>query len=151
MSDRILLTVKDKLGTELTIKSADILGYSPVLPIFMTHQVELMNAGYANRVFIATNRSKAVYAEVNGVIVGEIVYDVKEEAIKFAYIIAGTVIPTFRGRGIYKILHQQLEVVAKSLGCAKIRSEVHPDNTAMVSTLESLGKRITYYKVEKDL
>jgi ribosomal protein S18 acetylase RimI-like enzyme len=151
MSDRILITTQDKAGTEIVIKSADILGYSPVLPVFMTHQVELMNAGYANRVFIATNRSKAVYAEVNGTIVGEIVYDVKEEAIKFAYIIAGTVVPTYRGRGIYKILHQQLEVVAKSLGCSKIRSEVHPDNKPMVATLESLGKRVTYYKVEKDI
>ena len=110
-----------------------------------------MTAGHANNIFIATNKSQAVYAESVSKVIGVIVFDIKEDYIKSAYIIAGGVETEYRNRGIYKLLHQQLEELAKQLGCSKIRSEVHPNNTAMINTFTSLGKRIAFYRTEKDL
>ena len=151
MTDKILTTEKDKSGADIVIKSADVLAYSPVLPFFMKAQADLMAAGHSTTMFIAPNKSRAVFAEHNNQVVGCIVYDFKDDYLKLAYIVAGAVDPKYRGKGIYSILHRHLEAVAKSLGCTKIRSDVHPDNTTMINTMKALGKEITYYRVEKNI
>jgi ribosomal protein S18 acetylase RimI-like enzyme len=146
-----LVTLKDKQGATVIVKHTAQLAYSPALPVFMKHHSALMTAGHANPIFIATNKSQAVYAEIGNKVVGVIVFDVKEDYVKSAYIIAGGVEAEYRNRGIYKMLHTQLEEYVKTLGCTKIRSEVHPNNTTMINTFNSLGKRIAFYRVEKDL
>lgn len=151
MNDRVLCTVEDKTGVPIVIKVADVLAYSPVLPFFMKVHADLMTAGFATNMFIATNKSKAVYAELNGSIVGCIVFDFKDEYIKSAFIIAGAVDQKCRGRGIYSILHKNLETVAKALGCTRIRSDVHPNNVSMLNTMKSLGKEVAYYRTEKNI
>jgi len=148
---KVLATIKDKQGVDVVIKHATQLAYSPALPLFMKHHAELMTSGHANNIFIATNKSQAVYAEINGKVVGEIAFDIKEDYVKAAYIIAGAVEVQYRSRGIYKMLHTHLEEVAKAAGCTKIRSEVHPDNVSMIRTFNSLGKRIAFHRVEKNI
>jgi len=151
MTDTVLVTVKDKTGADVVVKSVPMIGFHPILKDYMKHHAELIEAGYSLPVFIATNKSRAIYAEIDGKVAGYIIFDVREDFIKFAYIVLGYVDPAYRGRSLYKILHEQLDKVAKSIGCSKVRSEVHPDNTGMLRTLESLGKRVTFYRVEKDL
>ena len=151
MTDRVLATELDKQGNPVTIKLADTVAYSPVLPFFMKAQADLMIAGHSTTMFIATNKSKGVYAEVNDSVVGCIVFDYKDDYLKLAYIVAGAVDPKYRSRGIYSMLHRHLEAIARTLGCVKIRSDVHPNNTPMLNTMKALGKEITYYRVEKDI
>jgi ribosomal protein S18 acetylase RimI-like enzyme len=151
MTVKVLETIKDKQGVDVVIKHTTQLAFSPALPMFMKHHSELMSAGHANPIFIATNKSQAVYAEIAGKVVGEIAFDIKEDYVKAAYIIAGAVEPQFRSRGIYKMLHSYLEQIAKAAGCTKIRSDVHPDNANMIKTFNSLGKRIVFHRVEKNI
>ncbi len=152
MTEKVLFTAKDKRGAEVVIKHSAQIAYTPAISLFMKHHAELIEKGWGLPMFLATNRSQVVYAEINGQVVGEIAFEVKDDTyIKIIQIYAGAVEPAFRGRGIYKMLHTQLEAYGKSVGCKRIRSEVHSDNKPMVETLDSLGKRITFYRIEKDL
>lgn len=147
-----LASVKDKQVANVIVKHSTQIAYTPVISSFMKHHAELMDVGMSLPMFLATNRSQVIWAEINGAVVGEIVFEIKDDTyIRIIQIYAGAVDDRYRGRGIYKILHTELEKFAKEAGCAKIRSEVHSNNKAMINTLTSLGKRITFYRTEKDL
>lgn len=152
MTEKIIATVTDKKGAEVIIKHSTQIAYTPAISPFMRHHAELMDKGWSLPIFLATNRTQVIYAEINGQVVGEIAFEIKDDAhIKLIQIYAGAVEQPFRGRGIYKFLHTHLEALGKAAGCKKMRSDVHSQNKKMMDTLTALGKRITFHRTEKDI
>lgn len=152
MTEKVLGTFKDKKGADVVIKHSTQIAYSPAISLFMKHHAELIAKGWALPMFLATNKSQVIYAEINRQVVGEIAFEIKDDTyIKIIQIYAGAVEQAFRGRGLYKLLHSKLEEIGKASGCKKIRSEVHSENKPMIETFDSLGKKISFYRLEKDL
>lgn len=135
----------------VTVKHAPTIGGSPILPIFMKGYAELIEQGHALSFMMGTNKSKAMYAEVNGHIAGYIVYDIQEDILKTAYIVSGEILAPYRRQGIYQVLHRYLEESVKKLGSKRVNSMVNINNTSMIELNKIIGKNPTFLKMEKFL
>ena len=151
MTITTLGTEKDKKGTTVIIKNTTSIGYTPVLPFFMKHFSQLCDLGWAHPAFTATNNSKAVYAEIDGKVVGHIVYNILEDQVKTAWIYLSAVDDNYRQRGIYNLMHKHFEEAVKKLGSQKIASYVHVENLPRQNSCKSVGMVPYYYKMEKNL
>lgn len=148
-SDKLLGTKIDKTGQALQIFLAPTLGDSPVLPVFLKEYAALMEQGYAQYNMIGNNRTKAVYAVLDDVIIALMAFDVSDDFIKTTWVNFSFVDPQYRNRGIFKILHQHLEEQVKAAGSKKICSVVHIDNTAILESAKSVGRVPVFYRTEK--
>lgn len=151
MAITTLSTGVDKKGSKVTIKHTTAIGYTPVLPFFMKQFAELVDKGWAHPAFTASNTSKAVYAEIDGRVVGHIVYNILDDQLKTAWITLSAVDSEFRQRGIYNMIYSQFEATVKKAGSKKIASYVHIDNKPRQASCASTGLKPYYYKMEKDL
>lgn len=146
-----LATETDKKGSEVVIKNTTAIGYTPVLPFFMKQFSELCQLGWAHPVFTCNNTTRAIYAEIDGQVVGHIVYNILEDQIKTTWIYLSAVDDNFRQRGIYNLMHKHLETTVKKLGSQKIASYVHVDNKPRQASCASVGMKPFYYRMEKEL
>jgi RimJ/RimL family protein N-acetyltransferase len=151
MAITTLATEKDKKGSTVQIKHTSALSYTPVLPFFMKQFSNLCDKGWAHPTFTASNTTKAVYAEIQGKVVGHIVYNLLDDQLKTAWIVLSAVDEEYRQRGIYNLMHTQFESTIKKAGSKKIASYVHIDNIPRQNSCASSGMRPFYYKMEKDL
>jgi RimJ/RimL family protein N-acetyltransferase len=151
MADTTLKREVDKLNCEVTIKFCDSLGGSPLIPLFMKNFSKLMEDGHSHYHFAGHNRCKAIYAEIDGKIVGHVVFEVLDDVFKTAWVILSVIDADYQRRGLYTMMHRHLEEQAKRLGAKKIASNVHVDNVAMKLSCEQLGRKPIYYRMEKDL
>jgi ribosomal protein S18 acetylase RimI-like enzyme len=135
-----VLTAVDKLGSQVVIKKSPTLGMSPVVSLFMRGYAELIDNGFAYNNLAGHNKNNVIYVEIDNEVAGFIVYEIQDDIAKTCWIIFGSVLEKFRRRGLYKIMHNHLEKIAKSQGSTQIFSFVHKDNTAMMKLNESLGK-----------
>jgi ribosomal protein S18 acetylase RimI-like enzyme len=117
----------------------------------MKNYTELVENGLGYPVFHASNTNPAVYAEIDGKVVGLILYKFQDDQIKTAWIILSAVDKDYRQRGIYKLMHKEFEKILKSAGCKKISSHVHVNNKARLASCESAGLEKVWYKMEKNL
>lgn len=145
-------TEKDNLGSDVAIKRALTLGTTPIVPIFMREFANLIDQGFTTNNMVATNKSKVIYVEIDNVIAGFIVYDIQHDDVsKTCWILFGTVLESFRRRGLYKIMHRHLEMAAKEQGSKQIFSLVHVNNTAMLELNKKLDKNPVFHRMEKYL
>lgn len=145
-------TKTDKKGSTVTVKSASSIQDTPVLPFFMRNFSALIERGWSHPVSPPVNNgTKAFYAEIDGKIVGHIVYNILEDPYKTAWIVFSCVDEEYRGRGIYNIIHDYFEGFVKTSGSKKIASYVHVDNLPRQASCESVGMRPFYYRMEKPL
>jgi RimJ/RimL family protein N-acetyltransferase len=151
MVDKILGEAVDKTGATVTIKFSSTLGNSSVLPFFLKNFAELMLNGHTQNIMAGSNRSKVVYAEINGHVAGHIVFDILDDVTKTAWIVFSCIDPNFRKRGIYDLLHAHFETVAKEFHSQKIASFVHVNNTARQASCKKVGMEPVYYRMEKVL
>jgi GNAT superfamily N-acetyltransferase len=142
---------KDKTGAEVEIKHTSAIGFTPVLPFFMKQFVALIEKGWAHYSLTANNDSRAIYAEIDGRVVGNIVYKILDDQTKTAWIILSAVDDDYRQRGIYNLMYRQFEPMVKKLGCKKIASHVHVDNKPRQASCASTGLKPFHYRMEKDL
>jgi hypothetical protein len=147
----ILSKETDKQGNLIDIKYAFQIGASPVIPFFMKNYSELIDAGFAHPVMVATNKSKAIYAEHNGKVIGHIVFEYLEDQYKTTWIYFSCVEDSHRQCGIYKMMHRQLILTVKKQGSMKIASFVHVDNKRRQASCSSVGMKPVYYRMEQDL
>lgn len=146
-----LAVCKDKLGSDVVIKSTTTLSHTPVLPFFLKNFSQLIERGFSHSVMPQLNNSRAVYAEIDGKIVGHIVYSIQDDPTKTAWVMLSAVDEDFRQRGIYKLMNEYFENLVKMQGSKKVASYVHVDNKAMIASCESAGRRPYYYRMEKNL
>lgn len=151
MTDTTLATEVDKLNCKVTIKFCDSIGGTPLVPLFMKNFSKLMEDGHAHYNFSGHNRCKAIYAEIDGKIVGHVVFEIIDDIFKTTWVILSAINTEYRRRGVYTMMHQHLEKQAKKLGSKKIASNVHVDNVAMKLNCEKLGRKTSYHRMEKEL
>lgn len=142
---------KDKWGENVTIKHVMSIGMTPIVPLFMSEFSKLIDQGHASSNMVGSNRSRAIYAEINNEVAGFIVYEIQEDVPKTCWIIFGTVLGHYRRRGLYKIMHTHLEQLVKHQGSTQIVSLVHVNNSSMLELSKQLNKHPVFYRVEKYL
>lgn len=148
---RTLAQLTDKLGTPVVIRSTNSIGYTPALPFYLTSYAELIASGKGHPVFTINNNTPAIWAEIDGAVVGCIVYTLIEDTIQTAWIWLSAVDAAYRQRGIYNLMHSQFEKVVKAAGSKKIASHVHINNLPRQQSCTSVGMQRVWYKMEKDL
>ncbi len=142
----------DRLGNEVVIYHSETLGMSPAYTFFLRQMALLIESGHA---YPATkwddDRCGVIFAVVNGdQVVGHIVYDRDNPVASGAlWITLSAVDETFRGRGIYKMLHKHFEDLAKSLKCWAIASHVHVNNIVRIKSCESVGLKPVFHLMGK--
>ena len=148
--EKIIATLNDKTGQRVVVKYADSLVESPVTPVFLKLYSELILAGHATSSMAGHNACQAVYAEIDNVVVGHIVFDVLKPS-NSTWIILSGIDPAFRKRGIYSLMHHQFEDVTVRLGCNKIQSHVHVNNVDRLASCQAVGMVPEFYKMIKVL
>lgn len=133
-------TKKDKLDNEIIIRHCDTLGFSPVFTFFLRNYADLIDNGLGDPVTLWNDNFCSVLycVDNNEKILGSIVYEIVEHH-KQLYIILSSVSEECRGRGIFHILHQFLENIAKERKCSGITSHVHKNNNIRLITAEKEG------------
>ena len=142
----------DKQGSTVTIKSASSIQDTPIVSFFMRNFSALIDRGWSHPVApIIHINTKAFYAEIDGKIVGHIVYNILEDAYKTAWIVFSCVEDGFRRRGLYMIMHRHFEQIVKNAGSKRIASHVHVDNKVRYASCEAVGMKPDFYRMEKTI
>lgn len=140
----------DKTGASLEIIHVEKIASSPVYTFFIRHMAELIDSGFAMaRTTWKDNECGAIYAEENGVIVGAIIYSREYLDKNCLWIELSAVRNDCRKRGIYSILHNYFEMLAKKMNCDSISSKVHKNNVVRLSSAEKVGMNIAFYQMVK--
>jgi hypothetical protein len=147
----ILGTVEDRNKSLVTIKFCESLGGSIIIPMFMREAAALIEKGWAQQSLMGTNESKVIFADIDGEVAGFIVFNIQNDFQKTTWIVLGTVFEKYRRRGLYKIMHDYLEKIAKNSGSAQINSHVHFENQSMLAACQSIDKKTLFYKTTKEL
>lgn len=151
MADILVAKETDKTGAEVQIRMAQAIGGSPVLPFFLRNYAQLIDDGHSNPFIFGTNKSKAVYAEINGNVVGHIVYDILDDNYKTAWIVFSCIEDGYRRRGLYSIIHRHFEQIVKNAGSKRIASHVHVDNKVRQASCEAVGMKPDFLRMEKTI
>lgn len=146
-----LAVEQTSFGETVNIKNINMMGNSPVMLFYLQQYVQLNEAGYGHPVLNAGNKSSAIYAEIDGKVVGIIAYRIEDDPLETAWIILSAVDPNYRKRGIYKLMHTSFENHVISLGSRKISSHVHINNKVRQASCESVGMIPVWYKMEKSI
>lgn len=148
----IVGTAIDSTGVEVTIKYADAIAGTIIVPLLMKNFLKLIEDGQGSNFVTYNNKSKAVYIEIDNKIVGHIVFEYRpDDVLKTSWIILSWVDEQYRRRGLYKILHTAFEKIIKTAGSKRIASFVKMDNLARLHSCESVGMRKNCFRMEKDL
>jgi hypothetical protein len=100
---------------------------------------------------MGTNKSKAIYAEVDNQFAGHIVFDIQEDLTKTAWIVFSCVEEAYRKRGIYTLMHKYFELYLKEIGSKKIASFVHVTNEVRQQSCAAVGMDPVFIRMEKNL
>lgn len=150
MNNYRLGIVTDKTDAQLEIFHCNELITSPVYTKFLRSIADLIDTGF--RYFGKTWEDEdcgVLYAKSNDVIVGHLVYSRSQAGV--VWVIEGSVEEEFRRRGIYTILYEFLENIAKEHKAAAILSLVHVNNIARIKSAEAYGMVPVYYQMIKEL
>lgn len=149
---KIIKTVTDKTGQEVHVKYVDKIGTGPVklVSFFFKHYHKLLEDGLGSPWMSIHNGCHAVYVEIDGNVVGHIIFDVIVNQDR-TWIVLSAVDENYRGRGLYKIMHEEFENTTKKLGCSQITSFVHVNNTSRLKSAESVGFLPQFYRMYKQL
>lgn len=150
MDQQILSSTTTTSGTPLEIYHSPTLTMSPVYPLFLRGISALISSG--NRESYKSwddDLCGSVYAMHGKDIIGQLVYSKEDKKILF--VVEAFVEPDFRGQGIYTILHQQLEVLAKDMGYWAVSINVPVDNLDGLKLANKLGMSSVFYRMLKKI
>ena len=150
-TDIVLGKELDHKDSTVTIKYCAGMGGGPLIPFFLKNFAKLIEDGHYHHNLVGNNRSKAIYAEVDGIVVGHIVFEMLDDVSKTAWITLSAVDEKYRKRGIYTLLHKYFEIQIKSMNAKKIASYVHVNNIVRQHSCVKVGMKPVYYRMEKDL
>jgi len=149
---KIISTEPDRLGQPVNIRCVEEITNTPVLSFFLRNMAQLIDRGHSTQAIPSTARLKAIYCEIDGVVVGHIVFDILDGHVpKTSWIVLSAIDPAYQRRGLYTMLHGHFEAWSKRLGCGKIASFVHVDNLVRQASCSQVGMKPVYYRMEKEL
>jgi RimJ/RimL family protein N-acetyltransferase len=148
--EKIIARELDKKGSQVVVKYTDSLTNSPVTPVFLRNLAELIDKGHTNSSMSGHNNCSAIFVEVDNKVVGHIVFDIIRNA-KSAWIVLSGIDNSYRKRGLYSIMHKHFEKVISDLGCDKIQSHVHVNNTDRLASCNAVGMQPEFYRMVKHL
>ncbi len=148
---KLLATEQDCTGTAVEIRHLDEISDSKVVSFFLKNLAILIDNGFSLQLIAGTNRHHAVFAEINGEIVGHIVYEYLEHPVKTAWITLSAIDDNYKRRGLYTLLHKHFEQTIRAAGAKKIASSVHVNNVARHASCKKVGMQPIYYRMEKEL
>jgi hypothetical protein len=132
--------IQDRTGAKGLLKHCQNIGIGPteLMAFFFRHMSELLYDGHGSSWIGFHNKCRAIYIEMDGKIVGHIIYDYIVDQ-KRTWINLSAVDPAYRKRGLYSIMHEEFEIVSKKLGAIEISSFVHVDNIGRLKSAEQNG------------
>jgi len=151
MITQTLGTEIDRFGETVLIKQVSQLALTPVYTFFLRQMAELIDNGLALPMTGWDDYTcGAVYAEINGKIVGHIVYDTNKKP-GIIWITLSAVEKDYRGREIYNMMHRYFEAFGKEKGYHYISSYVHVNNKERIRSAEKVGMNPQYYLMSKKI
>lgn len=153
MNLQLLTIEKDNLGNDIEFYRFDSLANSPAYTFFLRQMAELIDSGFGHPITSWEDKDCAtVYCTHKAKIIGAIIYSTRTvEKQGSLWLILGSVVPEYQGNGIYRMLRQHFENIAKEYGCWGIASYVHKDNQAAIKMSEALGSKPIYYYMAKKI
>jgi RimJ/RimL family protein N-acetyltransferase len=154
MLEQVILGIEtDKAGNSLTVYKSKQLGMSPAYSFFIKSFAETVDLGFAYPVTTWDDkRCSVIYVTVKDEIVGQITYDTDSPmAPGFLWIVLSSVKSSYRGQGIYKLMHKYIDQIGKDGKYEGVVSYVHVDNQAQLRALESVDKKPIFYLAGKKL
>ena len=151
MIDSKLETEKDTAGVDVEIYYCPRIGDTPCALFFLSNVVSMIEEGHNLSHLVGNNRCKAVYAKSHNKIVGQITFDTLDDYSKTTWIHSAAVLKDYRQRGIYKMMHRQLEYLMPQLGSRKVAAHVHITNGVGMSGVQRVGLEPVYIRVEKNI
>jgi GNAT superfamily N-acetyltransferase len=145
-------TVLDKTSKEVVVKYSGFLGGGPLplLSFYYRGMADTIDHGHAWTNIEINDKCKAVYAEIDGKIVGACVLDWDPSYLSL-YVVLTYIDKEYRGRGLYKIIFDFVEQKAKDLGAVEITSLVSLSNETSLEARKSVGMMPVAYKMRKPL
>ena len=151
MIDSKLETEKDTAGVDVEIYYCPKIGNTPCAPFFLSNLVSMMEQGHVINHMVGNNRCRAIYAKALSKIVGQITFDTLDDYSKTTWIHSAAVLKDYRQRGIYKMMHRQLEYLMPQLGSRKVAAHVHITNGVGMAGVQRVGLEPAYIRVEKTI
>jgi GNAT superfamily N-acetyltransferase len=151
MEGKILGKESDKIGKTINIRQIDKITYTPLYTFFLRQQAELIESGLSYPQTSWNDETcGAIFAEENGQIVGHIVYDIEKQPGAL-WITLSAVESSYRGRGIYHLMHKHFENLAREKNCWYIASHVHIKNSTRLKSAEKEGMKPIFYFIAKKI
>lgn len=143
---------KDKIGREVEIYRTTSLAISPIYTFFLREMADLIDAGHAwPFTSWKDDDCEAIYAQINGKIVGHIVYSKEKLDRKTLWITLSAVDKDYRDNGIYTLLHKHFENIAREMNCTFIASQVHKNNLVRLKSAQKVGMSHAFYYMGKKI
>ena len=136
-------------GSTVVLKHTENIGASPAFNFFLKSQADLIESGFGR--MLPTTNYPGGWAEVDGKIVGIMVYEIRPDRYKTTWVLLDVIDPEFRNSGINHLLYFGGVTVAREAGSTKVAGLVHVDNIAEQQCLEKVGMKKVYYIMEIDI
>lgn len=149
---KLITTIKNPTGPEILIKHCNSMGLGPsnLNAFFYRSLAEVIENNQASTWPSYNFKSQAVYAEIDGRVVGSVIFNYGSEK-KQIYIVLSAVDPAFRRKGLYKIMQTEVARIGKSMGAVEVTSFIHTSNETTLAASKSCTFEPTYYKMIRKL
>jgi hypothetical protein len=149
---KLLTTIANPNGSKILIKQCTSMGLGPnkLSAFFYRSLAEVIERNQASTWPSYNFKSQAVYAEIDGQIVGIVIFNYSSEK-KQVYIVLSAVDPAFRKKGLYKIMQTEVAKIGKAMGAIEVTSFIHTNNQITLAASKSCTFEPTYYKMIRKL
>lgn len=139
----------DKKNNHLQVFYCDGKRSPADLTVFvLTHWTELVRSGHCSSTYLPDLTTKhMIVLKHNQNYVGVLMWMYLGASAFIEFTVTD---PTYRGNGLYKILHKYFDnrMIAQSIKSAK--SQLHVDNQSIIEAAKKDGYKIEYYRMIKD-
>jgi RimJ/RimL family protein N-acetyltransferase len=111
---------------------------------------DFIKSGFADNELAFGNSNMVVYVMENDKIIGASVWSYDKQK-RSAWILFSAVLPSYRGKGVYKALNAEIERRAKNLGAVALYSGMHVENEPMITAAVKAGRQDNWYRTKKEL
>lgn len=135
----------------MLVKHIQRIDGSIALPIYARGFSDIMESPFRPPSSTFYPNIEAVIAIEDEKVVGIISYFLDKETETSYWINLSYVLPSHRQKGVWKKMYKKLVEVAKSRHIKVIEGGIHVDNTAMIESAKSVGRRAKFVTYTHDL
>lgn len=142
----------DNTGAEVILRHCQHIGTGPLelMAFFFKQMSELLYSGHGGSWIAFHNKCSAVYIEVDGKIVGNIIYSYIAEQ-KRTWVYLGSVDAAYRQRGLYSIMFREFESISRKVGAIEMSAHIHVDNMPILAASAKHGFLPNFSRMSKRL